>query len=450
MSQLGSSYPYFMTSHNGHFFLKSIPFESQMFNISGRTDIFKTSDSSIVYSIPRYFDPGGIVISNDGKSILYIRNSIYSYNGSDEEIILYYRDGELKKTYKVEELVRKDLDNNQNSLFYRNLEGYEWKDGIRVFADSIPSFKRKLMESPLFSNGKSAFLATKDNELFQFDLKNGSLVSRQSLHASSNLVKKNFYSPKLTKPDFKMPRVYKIPDLSSRVTYQQAFEKEFDFKYDGVIGNDKFKYYRLVLTCLIDYNGNTIEVIADFEDSTLNQKIEDFFLNQKFSSNAVPEITERWYFKNYSSFRKTDSTIAINERLEEKEQERLLSLWRIKQDTLDGVYIPENLEDCFRELNNIMTDNNKEAFRKSNSIDYHMGLGTNLRNRWGLWSSSRLRKYFFDIGVTHPDNMSGIILESYNRILNGKTVDLEQQLKKYNLTPGPKPEIPKDLKKGNE
>ena len=137
----------------------------------------------------------------------------------------------------------------------------------------------------------------------------------------------------------------------------------------------------------------------------------------------------------------TDSTAVKNKRLAEKE--RLHRLWRIKQDTLDGVYIPKNLEDCFRELDLMMTEKNKEDFRTRSPIAYHMGLGRNLRNNWGLWSASRLREYFLDLGVTHPDNMSGIILDSYHRYLNGKDIDLDKQLSRYHLTPRPKPKRPK-------
>lgn len=445
--QSGLSYPYYLTSQNEQFYLKSIPFGSQMYSVPGRTDIFKASDSSLVYSIPRYFDPSGIALSNDGNGILYIRYSIYNYDDFDEEVVLYYQKGKIQKSYKVDQLVQNNLDDYQYPLFYRNWDAFEWKDGERVFADSIPSYIKKLIESPLFTNGSNAFVATKDYELIQFNLSDGNIASRQDLSAVSTIIDSLFNSPKLTKPKFETPGVFHMPKLSSGEDYQKSFEKEFNYKYDGNVGNDKFKYYRLELTCLIDFNGNCIEAYSDFEDSTLNSMIEEFFLKQTFDPDAVPEITERWYFSHSTSFRKADSAAAINERIAEKEEERLQRLWRIKQDTLDGVYIPKDLEDCFRELDKLLTENNKEEFRKNSPISYHMGLGRNLRNRWGLWTSSRLQEYFLDLGVTHPDDMSGIILDSYYRYLNGKDIDLDKQLSRYHLTPRPKLKLPKDYKK---
>src|SRR5262249_21356732 len=62
---------------------------------------------------------------------------------------------------------------------------------------------------------------------------------------------------------------------------------------------------------------------------------------------------------------------------------------------------------------------------------YHLGLGMNLRNGWGLWSGSRLAKYFNGMGLFHPDDMSGVILDSYWRRKNGKPLDVEDQVAKY-------------------
>ena len=54
-----------------------------------------------------------------------------------------------------------------------------------------------------------------------------------------------------------------------------------------------------------------------------------------------------------------------------------------------------------------------------------------LRNNWQLWGMSRLSFYFNNIGVYHPDDMSGIILTSYQRHLKGEDIKLEEQIKHY-------------------
>lgn len=57
----------------------------------------------------------------------------------------------------------------------------------------------------------------------------------------------------------------------------------------------------------------------------------------------------------------------------------------------------------------------------------HHGLGTGLRNRWGLWGGSPLAKRFQAMGVFHPDDMSAIILRSFWRKLHDRPIELETQ-----------------------
>jgi hypothetical protein len=60
-----------------------------------------------------------------------------------------------------------------------------------------------------------------------------------------------------------------------------------------------------------------------------------------------------------------------------------------------------------------------------------MGLGTWLRNNWGLWGGSRLAKWFNNRGIQHPEDMSGILLTSLWRSLSGKPLLLDAQIKEY-------------------
>ena len=97
-------------------------------------------------------------------------------------------------------------------------------------------------------------------------------------------------------------------------------------------------------------------------------------------------------------------------------------------------YIPKNLEECFNELKKVMTPEQLDEFKnkkEDNVIEYHHSIGRWIRNNWGLWSESRLAKYFNSIGIHHPDDMSGIILDSFYRHLNGKDIRLEEQVKYY-------------------
>ncbi|MDD4182857.1 MAG: hypothetical protein PHT53_03445 [Candidatus Omnitrophica bacterium] len=99
-----------------------------------------------------------------------------------------------------------------------------------------------------------------------------------------------------------------------------------------------------------------------------------------------------------------------------------------------GIYIPENLNDCFTELKRMLSPElikEMQAGAEADMAKYHHGLGMWIRNNWGLWSGSRLKTYFNNLEVRHPDDMSSIILDSLWRTLNNKPIKLEEQIKYY-------------------
>lgn len=97
---------------------------------------------------------------------------------------------------------------------------------------------------------------------------------------------------------------------------------------------------------------------------------------------------------------------------------------RLNADSIDGIYIPQNIEECFLELNKLLKNKDileiKNLNRKDQIIQFHHGLGTWLRNNWGLWGGSRLQTYLVLRGTNHPESMSSVILEFYHDWLNDK------------------------------
>jgi hypothetical protein len=99
-----------------------------------------------------------------------------------------------------------------------------------------------------------------------------------------------------------------------------------------------------------------------------------------------------------------------------------------------GVYIPTDLEDCFLELKKMLPEKTVTEMKsgpEKDMIKYHFGLGTWMRNNWGLWAGSRLRDYLHKLGLRHPDDMSSVILKSFWRHLNGKPLKIDEQVKYY-------------------
>lgn len=119
---------------------------------------------------------------------------------------------------------------------------------------------------------------------------------------------------------------------------------------------------------------------------------------------------------------KLDEQIKKYQAKQQKEYEG--SIAEIRKDTLNGVYIPMDLKDCFKQLDKLLSDKDKSEIRKlgdsSETISYHHLLGQWIRNRWELWTDSRLRTYLLRHGCHQPDDMSLTILEFYYDWLNNR------------------------------
>ena len=100
-------------------------------------------------------------------------------------------------------------------------------------------------------------------------------------------------------------------------------------------------------------------------------------------------------------------------------------------------YVPKNLNDAVLYLNCQWSEEDKQEFKnkleKEAVTDLHFGTGQAIRNNWGLWGKgiNRLKLYFRIKGITHPDDISLIILTSFHRYLNNKDKDLKNQVEEY-------------------
>ena len=99
--------------------------------------------------------------------------------------------------------------------------------------------------------------------------------------------------------------------------------------------------------------------------------------------------------------------------------------------------IPKTLDECFpildKELHPDTIKEFKEMEEKDMMASTHFTLGRWLRNEWALWDNkTELHNWFKDeLGIWHADDMSGIILTSYHRKLNGKDIALNEQIQFY-------------------
>lgn len=104
-------------------------------------------------------------------------------------------------------------------------------------------------------------------------------------------------------------------------------------------------------------------------------------------------------------------------------------------------YIPKDFNESLTQLDKLIPDSTKNRIKSITEDDFlaqsHFSTGMWIRNNWlynrylfGLIvTKSDLRKELSAKGLSHNDDMSGIILRSYHRKLIGIDINLAQQIK---------------------
>jgi hypothetical protein len=187
---------------------------------------------------------------------------------------------------------------------------------------------------------------------------------------------------------------------------------------DSIYLNSAFKYRADFFHAWKIYNGSRLTAY-------FNKK----GLNGSFEIYETILISYHRYLNNDSI--KLDEQIKKYQVKQQKDYEVYIS--KTKKDTLNGVYIPTDLHDCFVQLDKILSEKDRSEIKclknRDETIKYHHELGMWLRNNWGLWGGSRLQIYFLDKKVSHPDNMSALVLEFYYDWLNNKNLGWQNWMK---------------------
>lgn len=102
---------------------------------------------------------------------------------------------------------------------------------------------------------------------------------------------------------------------------------------------------------------------------------------------------------------------------------------------LDGTYIPRNIDETYSELDRLLKRTEKRKLLKMSEDEFlssqHFTLGKYIRNEWGLWKYSRLYDYFKRNQLTHPDDISTVILKYYYRKEKNQEFNLNEEVEYY-------------------
>lgn len=138
-----------------------------------------------------------------------------------------------------------------------------------------------------------------------------------------------------------------------------------------------------------------------------------------------------------NSARPTDPDKVVIKKQRTQNDQLIDSLYqaRVQLEEIEGVYIPRDLYDAFRELDKLMDDDAKKAFMAFSDAEVdrrtHGTLGVWIEHKWSMAEGSRLSEYFRKMKVPHYDYMVGIIIQSYHRHLHGRDLDIKGQVTRF-------------------
>lgn len=424
-------------SENRQFFLRSIPNDNIVESIGGKTTVY-TSDSVQIYEIPRFFEIGfnrnELFLSNDGQCVAYIVDKSYTWKNDIQHSVELYKNGVLFKYWDTKDLVQcNDTIVECHLLFDEKADSIN-KTGLAEESEENP-FRRDLAwhvaYRSIYQNNDTIIIFCYDSDVIKLEMNQGVITRDSLLHYS--IPELDILSLMLVKQShFTLPAESEIPKLNTLKKFDEALAEKLDFVLisESSPENDQYKKHCLYIELLIDTAGNAvIDSLNDFGIKH-REKIIAFVKEQRFDPSPIPAGLFEWRFTDWIYFRNKNKQIAIEERNEEIKLENEEFLKRFDADSINGVYIPRNLEDCFIQLDSLLSSADKEIIKNlpssAETIKYHYGLGMWIRNNWGLWGGSRLQQYFTNKKIYHPDSMSGIILQYYYDWLNGNNAEWQR------------------------
>lgn len=108
---------------------------------------------------------------------------------------------------------------------------------------------------------------------------------------------------------------------------------------------------------------------------------------------------------------------------------------RIQLSHINGRYIPTDLDDAIKTLDQIVDDTGKYKFKYQPEEvavrKIHFSFGKWMIVNWGFYEGSRLSHFLKGKGISYPDDMAQVLMICFHRHLNQKPLEFDQLAKHY-------------------
>lgn len=108
---------------------------------------------------------------------------------------------------------------------------------------------------------------------------------------------------------------------------------------------------------------------------------------------------------------------------------------RIQMEYINNVYIPQDLSDAMKELDQKMDEAGKTKFAAMSEADastkVYFSFGRWMTVNWGMEEGSRLTLYFHNQGIGKLEDMVRILMVTYHRHINQKDLQTAELIEYY-------------------
>lgn len=375
-----------------------------------------------------------MILSNDGEVIFYVIPWEANEEKEGLKSVTIYKQGKIFKSFTETEINGCDKKKERCSLLYSNYdaavdkERSNWgsKNYKKVFKEGLDEKERYLSDFPIFSFDDMVYLTDSKKKVHIFDLKEGNYIGSDSFENIFEQIKNKGRFSKTELQRFDAPIFLDFPKLKNGKDSYESLADYIGMKTVDISKktDEQYKWYSFKVNSNIFQDGSLEIEEIEVNDGLPKEQIIEFFRINKFDSSSVPKVFVKWNVGDEYFLRKRDDRLARQEKQQEIIKQRQELKTRMMLESIDGVYIPKDLGECFVELDKLLPEIDKKEMqalpKREDMIQYHLSLGMWMRNNWGLWGGSRLQKYFTDKGITHPEEMSSVILYHYHDWLKGK------------------------------
>ena len=416
-------------SANGQFYARSVPARDMYGSCLGRTEVYRSQDSSCLYTIQKNLTDGYLFLSNDGRVLVHLL--LYEPSPNDEPVfrqaVTIYEEGYEQTRYRVCDLIDCNVSDGKYLFPYIPTSfGFDF-DQRRAWLDSLPSFDSVVLRRPAYNMCDTVMFYTSDHRLVVMPMQGCGLSYRSY---DSIPLERLLQVPHLREEDpFKCPSAYlQLANTELSEEVEEYIASELGMVKRRYVWYDEYKYYYIRLFLRVGRDGkatiDSTEGGIEVPDGISERRVRRIVERMRFYTGDFPEGIDCWYQSTGFFVRKKNRWVSRRERDKERVAEEAENHRRLTADSIGHVYIPRDLEESFCVLDTMLTGGMRGRLRglpnRKETVKYHFGLGTWMRNNWGLWGGSRLQKYFEDRGVYHPDGMSGKLMEYYYDYLHGE------------------------------